>query len=324
MRRVRTLSLFTAILITLLMPVHILLAGITTTVTETYQRCAITAYFPDKDNQYYLEVSGPGGTFNMSNSGSCYIEGSGKATINYGYLAKGSKLTIKITDASGSELEVGTFFLSENTKGSFLVSPPSGAATPTPIPSPTPEPTRPPEATPTPIPPVVINTPTPVPATNTPIPTTAPVEDTPTPIPTETPTPEPTATETPTPIPTDTPVPTEEPTPVPTETPTPEPTDTPVPEVTDIPEPTIPPTNDSGFVHEVKKVAAIIPGVYIEDGTQHLRIKPQVILAGTLIMYIIGLVSTFLIINHQDKKKRLIEMYFRGGMDIESKEEENT
>ena len=54
MRRVRTLSLFTAILITLLMPVQILLAGITTTVTETYQRCAITAYFPKDSIRYNL------------------------------------------------------------------------------------------------------------------------------------------------------------------------------------------------------------------------------------------------------------------------------
>lgn len=296
-----------------ILPWRILSAGVTSSVDETYLRCAITIYFPDTENAYEAEVAGPGGTFNKNNAGSCYSEGSGKATINYGYLPEGSSITIKAFNSSGSEVSIKSFVLSEKSKGTFLVSIPEKAATPTPIPSPTPEPTRVPDATPTPVPPIVINTPTPVSPKNT---------DTPTPIPTDTPTPspEPTPTETPTPSPSPSPVPTDIPSPTPSDTPTP------MPEPTTNTEPTVPPTEpaenidaqentpkeDTGFVKTVKEAVAVIPGAYIDQETNELRIKPGLILASTALMFVIGFTSSYLIKSHIYKKRDTVAMFFNG------------
>lgn len=324
-RRVQSQLILFAVLCLVILPWRILSAGVTSSVDETYLRCAITVYFPDSENTYTAEVTGPGGTFNKSNAGSCYIEGTGKATINYGYLPEESSITLKAFNSSGSEVSMKSFVLSEKSKGTFLVSIPDTAATPTPIPSPTPEPTRPPEATPTPVPPIVINTPTPTPKnTDTPTPTPS---DTPTPTPSETPTP----TETPTPSPSPSPVPTDTPSPTPSDTPTPEPTVESTKEPTVMPtdptdlqdEPEEPPKEDSGFVQDVKEVVAAIPGAYIDKETNELRIKPGLILASTALMFVIGFISSYLIRSHIYKRKDTIAMFFNGIEEEDREEEDN-
>lgn len=300
-----------------------LMAGVTSTVDETYLRCAITVYFPDSENTYSIEITGPGGTFNKSNSGSNYIDGTGKATLNYGYLPEGSSITIKVFNSEGSEVTMKSFVLSEKSKGSFLVSIPDTAATPTPIPTPTPEPTRPPEYTPTPVPPIVINTPTPTP-TEQPKNTETP---TPTPSDTPTPTPEPTPTETPTPLPT----PSDTPSPTPSDTPTPIPTQ----QTTETSEPKHPepseaqtdtitedtPKEDSGFVGSVKKSVAALPGAYIDKTTNELMVTPGLVVASTILMFVIGFITSFLVKNHTYKKRETIAMFFNG-IESDPKEED--
>lgn len=293
-----------------------LLSAITTTVDETYNRCAITVYFPDSENSYMMEVQTSKGTFNKNNSASYYVEGTGKATLNYGYLPEGSSLTIRALDANGSEVSIKSFVLADKSSGNFIVPIEDNAPTPTPIPSPTPEPTKAPEATPTPIPTVSVNTPTPTPKPTkapekkeTPVPTqsqAATVTETPTPTPTETPTPSPS------PIPTNTPAPTDTPTPVPTETPIPTDTPTPIPLPTETPVPTEAPKEEKPVIKQIKEVAANLPGAYIDEETQQLRVKPQLVATLTIMAFILGFTPAFLIKNHNYKKKQIVEMYFKG------------
>ncbi len=297
------------------------MAGVTSTVDETYLRCAITVYFPDSENIYSVEITGPGGTFNKSNAGSNYIDGTGKATINYGYLPEGSSITIKVFNGEGSEVTMKSFVLSEKSKGAFLVSIPDTAATPTPIPTPTPEPTPIPNATPTPVPPIVINTPTPTEqpkntATPTPTPSDTP-NPTPEPTPTETPTPSPTPSDTPSPTPSDTP------TPIPTKQST-EPSEPTQPETS---EPQTEPTTeetqkeDSGFVESVKKSVAALPGAYIDKTTNELMVTPGLVVASTTLMFVIGFISSFLVKSHIYKKRETIAMFFNG-IESDPKEED--
>lgn len=335
MRTKKTTILFISILFMVvpLMRISMLRASMSFTADDTYLYGAVTVYFPD--GAVSMEMSGPDGTFNKGNAGSAYIESDGKATINYGYMKEGSTFTLRVFDADGAEVNSDfTFFIKakNGSSGTFLVAPPEEAPTPTPIPSPTPTPTPIPEATPTPIPPIVVNTPTPSPEpTSTPTPA---AESTPTPTntptPSPTPTPEPTPTETPTPSP----EPTSTPSPVPTESPTPspEPTDTPtpVPETEPTEEPTMPepsetePPEPTVKNYEVKKaIANIIPGVYIENPHEEMRISWDAFISATLILFLLGFLIMFLFKVHEGNKKILERRYFKG-IEIENKEPEDS
>lgn len=321
MRKRRLLSLGIVIAILILLPFQILRASMTFTADDTYLKAAVTVYLPDKENSYSFEMSGPGGTFNKGNAGSCYIEGDGKITINYGYMEKGKSYSLKVTSSDGTEIGQFTFTIKSKTSGTFLVQPPDNAATPTPIPSPTPEPTRPPEATPTPVPPIVINTPTPVPPKNT---------DTPTPTPSDTPTPspEPTPSDTPTPEPTpsDTPVPTETPSPTPTEEADPiaivEPTDTPEPtestttgETDPEPEKTEPEQKEKkNILEKIEDAAVNIPGIYKNPVSKTVRVKQNVAIAAIAVAFLLGFCIMFVVKLAQESRRITTEAFFKGAL----------
>lgn len=294
-------------------------ASMSFTADDQYLYGSVTAYLTDGATS--MELSGPAGTFNKSNAGSAYIEGNGKITINYGYMAKGSTYTIRLYDSNGAEVTGDfTFFLKANsgTKGTFLVPPPNDVPTPTPIPSPTPTPTPIPDATPTPVPPIVVNTPTPSPVpTNTP---TAVPTDTPTPTPSDTPTPTPTPTVTPestaTPVPTESPTPT----PIPTETTT---ENTTVPpsvneqtHETDAPRPTV-------ANYEVKKaVADILPGVYITDEYSVMRVSWSAFIWGLFGSIFIGFAIMFLFKLREGDKEIAEHRFFKGSDELYVKDNE--
>ena len=334
MRKRRILSLCSVIAILMLVPFHFLRANMTFTADDTYLKGAVTVYLPDKENEYALEMSGPGGTFNKGNSGSCYIEGDGKITINYGYMEKGRSYSLKVTSSDGSEIGQFTFVIKSKTSGSFLVSPPDNAATPTPIPSPTPEPTREPEATPTPVPPVVINTPTNTPKpTKTTDPTSTPTSQ-PTPTPTETPVP--TDTPTPEPTPSDTPIPTDIPTLIPTEEPIAniEPTKTPTESTTT--ETTEPEPSETEPQKEEKKtvidhiedVAVNIPGIYQNPETKTVRVKWNVAVASLVVAFLLGFCIMFVVRLAKESKRISTEAFFKGTLsrtdtDSDTESEEN-
>lgn len=332
MRRNGLIAIITVLLMVLI-PIQIVEASMTFTVDDTYLRGSITAYLPDTENTYSLEVSGPGGTFNKNNAGVCYHEDFGKITIDYGYMEKGSKFTMKLTDQNGTDAGMFTFTIKAKTKGTFLVQPPNDAPTPTPIPSPTPEPTRTPESTPTPVPPIILNTPTPSPEpTEKPKPTETP-NPTEVPATTPEPTPEPTPTETPTPTPT--PIPTATPTPIPTDTPTPVPTPTEEPTepisvtaaviVETEPSDTEPPKETEGKNVVVKKIedaAVKIPGIYKEETSSKVRVKLDVAIASIAVTFLIGFAVMFVVRLAKESKKISVEAFFRGGLSEESEEDE--
>lgn len=335
MRAKRLTSLFIVIAILILSPICIVNASMTFTADETYLKGSVTVYLPDKDNQYYLEMSGPGGTFNKNNAGSCYQEGDGKITIDYGYMGKGSSFTLKLMDESGNDIgKAFTFTIKAKTKGTFLVQPPENAATPTPIPSPTPTPTPIPNATPTPVPPVVINTPTPSPR---------PTKE-PDPSPTNTQTPVP--TDTPTPTPTDTPTPSPEPTvsPTPTLTIEPEPTDTPIPSESKTEVPTTPsetmaeviePSESEQeekkekktVIEKIEDAAVNIPGIYKRTESGKVRVRLNVAIASIVVAFLIGFCIMFVAKLAIESKKITTEEYFKGTLsrddsDTEEREED--
>ena len=315
-RGYRYIQIGIILLILTFMPFRTLLASMTFKADDTYLKAAVTVYLPDKENIYSFEMSGPGGTFNKSNAGSCYIEGDGKITINYGYMEKGSSYTLSVKDAGGNDIGQFTFTIKSKTSGNFLVQPPENAATPTPIPSPTPEPTTEPDATPTPVPPIVINTPTTTPS-KTPDPT-----DTPTPTPSNTPVP------TETPSPSDTPTPTETPSPVPTEEPTEtsDPTATPIPteemtttenqqteqepsETEQIQEPE---EKSDNIVDKIEDVAVNIPGIYKTKTGKTVRVKQNVAIASIIVAFLIGFCIMFVIRLAKESKRISTEEFFRG------------
>lgn len=318
----RQVTLFIAILLVTVpfMCTALVRASMSFTADDQYLYGSVTAYLPDGATS--MELKGPAGTFNKSNAGAAYIEGNGKITINYGYMAKGSTYTIRLFDADGAEVtEAFTFFIKANSgsKGTFLVPVPTDAATPTPIPSPTPTPTPIPESTPTPVPPIVVNTPTPSPtpteapkATSSPVPT-----ETPTPIPTETPTPTPTPSETATPVPTNTvtPVPTSSVTES-TEPPTESQQTVPSERAVATPRPTV-------ANYEVKKaVAEILPGVYISDEYSVMRVSWVTFILGIFSFMFIGFVVMFLFKLREGDRQIAEHRFFKGSDELRVKDNE--
>lgn len=327
MRRKGLISIIT-VLVMLVIPLRIDTASMTFTADDTYLRGSITAYLPDTENSYSLEISGPDGTFNKSNSGSCYHEEDGKITIDYGYIPKGSSITVKLTDQNGTDAGMFTFVIKAKTKGTFLVPFPEDAPTPTPIPSPTPEPTKEPDATPTPIPPITLNTPTPLPTpTPSPKPTNTPTLE-------ATPTPEPTIEPTPTETPTPTPIPTATPSPVPTSTPTPEPTPIEIPTEPSVieaesdiePSETEPPLEEENtnnvVVEKIEEVAIKVPGIYRAEKSNKVRVDIDVAIASIIVAALLGFSIMFVIRLSKESKKISREAFFRGTMNESEDEEE--
>ena len=124
MRRSRNIFLLisTLIIVLPLMRLSMLSASMSFTADDDYLYGAVTVYFPDGGVE--MELSGPGGTFNKGNAGDAYIEGDGKATINYGYMKQGTTFTIRIYAEDGSEIgDAFTFFIKakNGSSGTFLV-----------------------------------------------------------------------------------------------------------------------------------------------------------------------------------------------------------
>ena len=111
--------------------------------------------------------------------------------------------------------------------------------------------------------------------------------------------------------------PTDTPTPIPTDTPTP----IPAPETEAPTEPTAQEPDTAYYEdteptvknYEIKKaVASFIPGVYINNPHEEMRISWVAFICGSIILFILGFLVMFLFKVHEGNKQIIERRYFKG------------